>query len=55
MYKTFTRSIFFLALFLIFTLPGAFAQPITVDNVDTGPYPPGSTIAVPFNFNDAGI
>ena len=52
--KIFTKRLFFLALFTIFTLTGAFAQTITIGNVDPGPYGQGSTIAVPFNINDAG-
>jgi len=53
MKKTSARHIFFLALFTIFTFTGAFAQTITVGNVDPGPYGQGSNIAVPITINDA--
>lgn len=53
MHKTSIKSLFFFAIFTIFALTGAFAQTITVGNVDPGPYGQGSTIAVPININDA--
>ncbi|HTD98826.1 MAG TPA: PKD-like domain-containing protein [Mucilaginibacter sp.] len=53
MNKTFTKRLFFLALFTIFTFISSFAQTITVGKVDPGPYGGGSNIAVPININDA--
>ncbi|MGZ3766467.1 MAG: hypothetical protein ACXVA2_17500, partial [Mucilaginibacter sp.] len=53
MNNNFTKRLFFVALFTIFTLTGAFSQTITVGNVDPGPYGQGSNIAVPININDA--
>jgi hypothetical protein len=53
MFRIFTRFIPFLVLFILFILPGAFAQTITIGNVNPGPYTPGSSISVPFNINDA--
>ncbi|MEO6849954.1 MAG: hypothetical protein ABI203_11185, partial [Mucilaginibacter sp.] len=53
MNKTFTQRLFFLTFFIIFTLPGAYAQTITVGTVDPGPFTPGSSIAVPISVNDA--
>ena len=47
------RHLFFLALFILFAIPGVFAQTITIGNVDPGPYGRGSNIAVPININDA--
>jgi hypothetical protein len=51
MENTFTKRLFFLAIFTLFTLTGAFAQTITVGTVDPGPYGQGSSIAVPINVN----
>src|SRR5258708_9845543 len=53
MSKSFTKHLFCLAIFTIFTLTGAFAQTITVGAVDPGPYGQGSTITVPITINDA--
>jgi PKD repeat protein len=52
--KIFTKSIFLLSLFTLFAFKSLVAQTITVSAVDPGPYGPGSTIAVPFEINDAG-
>jgi len=49
----FTKRLYLLALFTIFTLTSAFAQTITIGNVDPGPYAIGSNIAVPITINDA--
>src|ERR1700743_2805298 len=54
MAKTFTKRLFLLAIFALFTLTGAFAQTITVGAVDPGPYGQGSSIAVPINVNTTG-
>jgi hypothetical protein len=51
--KTFTKRLFFVAIFTLFTLTGAFAQTITVGTVVPGPYGQGSTISVPVAINDA--
>jgi PKD repeat protein len=53
--KTFIKRLFFVAIFTLFTLTGAFAQTITVGNVNPAPnsYGQGSTIAVPITVNDA--
>jgi hypothetical protein len=53
MNKTFTKRLFFLALFVVTAISGTFAQSITIGNVDPGPYGRGSNIAVPININDA--
>src|SRR5665213_1970639 len=47
MNKTFTKRLFFFAIFIVFAFGHAFAQTITVGNVDPGPYAPGSTISAP--------
>ncbi|MDB5145904.1 MAG: domain containing protein, partial [Mucilaginibacter sp.] len=51
--KTFTKRLFFVAIFTLFTLTGAFAQTITVGAVVPGPYGQGSSITVPITINDA--
>src|ERR1700741_3724186 len=53
MFRIFTRYIPFLALFILFTVKGAFAQTITIGAVNPGPYTPGSSIAVPITISDA--
>src|ERR1700749_1741968 len=53
MKKTFTKHLFFLTLLSILTFTGAYAQTITIGNVDPGPYGQGSNIAVPVTINDA--
>lgn len=49
MKKASIGHLFLLVLFTIFTLTSAYAQTITVGNVDPGPYGQGSTIAIPFH------
>lgn len=51
--NTFTK-LYFLAIFTLFTITGAFAQTITVGSVDPGPYAPGSTVAVPISLGTTG-
>ncbi|HVV54208.1 MAG TPA: PKD-like domain-containing protein [Mucilaginibacter sp.] len=51
--KLFVKVLFSLTLFILFA-SGAYAQTITVGNVDNGPYGQGSTIAVPINIDDSG-
>jgi large repetitive protein len=53
MNKKSAKRLFFLSLLILFNLTGVFAQTITIGNVDPGPYGQGSTVAVPFNVNDA--
>jgi hypothetical protein len=53
MHKTSIKRLFFFAIFTIFALTGAFAQTITIGNVDPGPYGQGSTVGVPITINDA--
>jgi len=52
--NTFTKKLFFLAIFTLFIITGVFAQTITVGTVDPGPYGQGSSIAVPINVNTSG-
>ncbi|MBV8389848.1 MAG: hypothetical protein JO080_08620, partial [Mucilaginibacter sp.] len=52
--KTFTKYLYLLAIFTLFTIKGAFAQTITVGTVDPGPYAPGSTVAVPISLGTTG-
>src|ERR1700743_1034577 len=49
--QTFTKRLFLLAIFTLFTFTGVFSQTITVGTVDPGPYGQGSSIAVPINVN----
>lgn len=52
MNKIFIKGIF-LVIPLLFAFTPLIAQTITIGSVDPGPYGNGSTIAVPFNVNDA--
>jgi hypothetical protein len=52
--KIFTKNLFFLALFNLLSF-GAFAQSITIGNVDAGPYAPGSTISVPIKVSGSCV
>src|ERR1700761_8767041 len=49
MNKIFTKGLIFGLFFTLLLGKSAFAQSITVGNVDPGPYAPGSTIAVPIS------
>src|SRR5256885_248549 len=53
MTKIYARRFFFTSLLSVLFALGAFAQIITIGAPDSGPYAPGSTIAVPFTVNDA--
>lgn len=53
MTKIYARRLLLTSLLSLFIAIGAFAQTITVGTPDTGPYAPGSTIAVPITVNDA--
>jgi len=52
MSKIFAKSLFLLIPLLFAFIP-VIAQTITIGSVDPGPYGSGSTVAVPFNVNDA--
>jgi hypothetical protein len=54
MEKIFTKSLFFLLFFALFTSGYASAQTLTIQNFPSGTYSPGSTIAVPFNIGSGG-
>jgi PKD repeat protein len=51
MERTFTRILFLAFTFCCIVVTGAFAQVITISNLDPGPYGRGSTIGVPFHLN----
>jgi len=49
MNRLFTKGLILLATFILFACGHAFAQTITIGNVDPGPYAPGSTITAPIS------
>jgi len=49
MSKTFTKSLFLLAVLIAFVYGSSFAQTITIGTVDPGPYAPGSSITAQFS------
>lgn len=53
--STFAKIAFFLLLIIaVFTGLPSVAQTISINNVDPGPYSPGTTIAVPVNIDNSG-
>jgi PKD repeat protein len=55
MNKTFTKSLFFIAFFIVIVFRQAVAQTITIGNVDPGPYAPGSSITAPIAVTGACV
>ena len=51
--KLILKLLFVCAIIIIAAINKSSAQTITLRAVDAGPYSPGSTVAVPFNINDA--